>query len=151
MPAAAWLVTGTGPSALDDRGGAVVVPHQPESVRVVRHRLQAELAVAGVTPGLRDDVELVAGELVGNCVRHARPLAGGGIRVSWRLVGGLVDLQVTDGGSASEVRPRLAGPTEQCGRGLRVVDALCHAWGVITLPGAERTVWADLVEPGTEG
>lgn len=150
MPAAGRLVTRSVPIAEDDRGGAVVVPHHPESVRVVRHRLQAELAAAGVPQPVRDDVELVAAELVGNCVRHAWPLADGGIRVSWRRVRGLVDLQVTDGGSAYQVRPRQAGPTEDCGRGLQVVEVLCHAWGVITLPSGERTVWADLVEPGTE-
>jgi anti-sigma regulatory factor (Ser/Thr protein kinase) len=148
MPAARRLLTP--PVLAEDCGGAVVVPHRAESVRVVRHRLQAELAEAGVPAGLRDDVELVTAELVGNCVRHAWPLRGGGIRVSWRRTGRLVDLQVTDGGSAGDVRPRVAGPEETNGRGLQVVEALCHAWGVVTLPNGERTVWADLLEPDTE-
>jgi anti-sigma regulatory factor (Ser/Thr protein kinase) len=146
MLAARRLVTRELPSG-DDQGGSLLLAHTAVSVQMARHRVREQLATAGVSQDLRDDVEIVIGELVGNCVRHAWPLPGGGLRVSWRRTGPLVDLQVTDGGSATAVTPREAEAIAVSGRGLTVVNALCRAWGVITLPAGERTVWADLVEP----
>src|SRR5215468_10940564 len=92
-----------------ERAWSVVVPHQARGARVARHRLATELT--GVAdPELVSDAAVVVGELVGNAVRHARPLPGDTVLVRWRLRAEAerqyIELRVTDGGGGPE-HPRL--------------------------------------------
>ncbi len=60
-----------------ERSWCVVVPHHPTGARLARHRLADELA--DVVPSmLLADLVAVLAELVGNAVRHAEALPGGG-------------------------------------------------------------------------
>ncbi len=82
-----------------------------------------------------DDVELMACELATNCVQHAQT----GFEVVVHDQHGEIRVEVSDAGSG---RPTLRSPTSQesSGRGLRIVEALSNAWGVV--PGEDRTrVW----------
>jgi anti-sigma regulatory factor (Ser/Thr protein kinase) len=121
----------------------VVVPHQPRGARVARHRLAA--ALAGLVSHERcSDAMAVAAELVGNAVRHARPLPGGVVRVVWHLLaGGGLLIKVTDGGSLNSpaIRPPSADAVD--GRGLAIVDAMSRCWGV-ERDGLGQCVWAEL-------
>ncbi|BCJ59513.1 ATP-binding protein [Micromonospora endophytica] len=123
----------------------MVVPHHAGGARVARHRLAAELAEA-VSPAVLADLVAVLAELVGNAVRHADPLPGGVVRVSWRLrttpEGARVRLQVTDGGAAGGPRIRPADPAAADGRGLHIVTGLASRWGV-DRDGLGQSVWAD--------
>ena len=86
---------------------------------------------------LVDDVRLVVSELAANVLVHARtPLV-----VS--LVGDArsVLLTVRDGSAAFPVRAA-ADDLATSGRGLAIVDALSHDWGVVRGPGLEKAVWA---------
>jgi anti-sigma regulatory factor (Ser/Thr protein kinase) len=126
----------------------VVVPHRPEGARRARHRLSA--ALTGRLPGVDlTDVVAVAGELVGNAVRHAAPLPGGVVRVAWRLtrMGG-VEIRVTDGGAGTRPTERSADAESPDGRGLTIVAALADAWGV-ERDGLGQCVWARLPAPAT--
>jgi anti-sigma regulatory factor (Ser/Thr protein kinase) len=126
----------------------VVVPHRPEGARRARHRLSAVLTAR--LPGVDlADVVAVAGELVGNAVRHAAPLPGGVVRVAWRLtrVGG-VEIRVTDGGAGTCPTERGADAESPDGRGLTIVAALADAWGV-ERDGLGQCVWARLPAPAT--
>jgi serine/threonine-protein kinase RsbW len=69
-------------------------------------------------------------ELVGNAVRHARPLRNGTVLVRWHEEGTALELSVCDGGG--ETAPELvdAAPTDVSGRGLAIVDALSSTWWV---------------------
>ncbi|WP_344170947.1 ATP-binding protein [Pilimelia columellifera] len=130
-----------------ERAWCLVVPHHARGARLARHRLAAELAGA-VNSALLTDVIVVAAELVGNAVRHADPLPGGVIRVSWRLAPGavadVVEVRVTDGGAGSSVpRPREVGMDATGGRGLSIVAALADGWGV-DRDGLGQSVWARL-------
>jgi serine/threonine-protein kinase RsbW len=119
----------------------VRLPHAPEAVALGRRRVRAELEQAGLTRPLLDDIEMVVSELLGNAVRHARPL-GNGFLLSWRIGEDEVVVQVTDGGSRQPVRP-LDGPAlSESGRGLRIVDRLSREWGVCEDPPGGQTVWA---------
>ncbi|MEU1588637.1 ATP-binding protein [Micromonospora sp. NPDC005710] len=124
----------------------MVVPHHPGGARLARHRLAAELADV-VPPTLLADLIAVLAELVGNAVRHARPLPGGVIRVAWRLRrsadSARIQLRVTDGGSAGTgPKLRIAELDAADGRGLHIVAGLATRWGV-EQDGMGQRVWAE--------
>lgn len=130
------------------RDWCVVVPHQPEGARQARHRLTAALAEWMPDTDLTD-IASVAGELIGNAVRHAAPLPGGVVRVAWRLTSaGDIEIRVTDGGAATRPAVRLADAESPDGRGLTIVSALADAWGV-EHDGLGQCVWARLPVPAT--
>jgi anti-sigma regulatory factor (Ser/Thr protein kinase) len=93
-----------------------------------------------------DEAEIVISELVGNAVRHARPLPDGMIRVSWTVRAGVVEVEVADGGGPTVPRPAPRSPMSAGGRGLRIVRGLAHEWGVHE-DRAGRTVWVSLGGP----
>ncbi|MEU8126469.1 ATP-binding protein [Micromonospora sp. NPDC049049] len=124
----------------------MVVPHHPGGARLARHRLAAELTDV-VPPTILADLIAVLAELVGNAVRHARPLPGDVIRVAWHLrpsaEGTLIQLRVTDGGSASTgPRLRTASADAADGRGLHIVAGLATRWG-FEQDGMGQRVWAE--------
>jgi anti-sigma regulatory factor (Ser/Thr protein kinase) len=105
-------------------------PSNPESVGGARHHLRDVLDRWGLEK-LMDTAELVVSELVTNAVRHVRaadrfieiryqPTPEGGLRI-----------EVHD---ADERVPvvREAGPEDESGRGLHLVDALTEGrWGFL--------------------
>ncbi|WP_244298892.1 ATP-binding protein [Micromonospora cremea] len=123
----------------------MVVPHHPTGARLARHRLADDLADV-VPPTLLADLIAVLAELVGNAVRHARPLPGGVVRVAWRLRpsadGPRIQLRVTDGGAGTGPRIRTANPDAADGRGLHIVAGLATRWGV-ERDGLGQRVWAE--------
>lgn len=120
------------------------VAHTPRSVGDARRRVRESLEEQGIDPATVDNAEMVVAELLGNAVRHARPLADGTVSVSWALRDGVLDVTVTDGGSARQVARRSAAPMATGGRGLQIVSVLARAWGVVELARGRR-VWAALV------
>lgn len=124
---------------------AVRLPHSVVAVGMARHRVRYDLTALGVSQTLLDDVEVVLSELLGNAVRHARPISGGVVLMAWQLRGPAVTIKITDGGSASRVEPRGAETFAEAGRGLQIVGSLARDWGVTDHPAGLRTVWATLV------
>jgi anti-sigma regulatory factor (Ser/Thr protein kinase) len=119
------------------------LPFAASSVGVARGRLVSDLLAAGVYDSAVSDVSLVVSELLSNALRHAGPLPGAQIRVSWRIEAASVEVAVSDGGGPT--RPELGEPTQSAtgGRGLRIVEKLSREWGTST--GAEgTTVWAEV-------
>ena len=85
-----------------------------------------------------ESVLLVVSELVTNAVRHART----DITVRLRCSEDRILVEVGDHDSRL---PRLAGdaPDRESGRGLHMVAALAHRWGV--RPGRTgKTVWVEM-------
>jgi anti-sigma regulatory factor (Ser/Thr protein kinase) len=85
--------------------------------------------------------ELMASELATNCVRHAHTEFELTIHTRDQI-----RIEVRDTG---EGRPRLLSPAEReiSGRGLRIVDAMSDAWGVV--PAANgKAVWFTLPHSG---
>jgi serine/threonine-protein kinase RsbW len=130
--------------------GTVTVPHVPASAGQIRRQLTADLRARHVQAAIVDEAALLVGELVGNSIRHARPLPDGNILASWRIEGGRLQVRVTDGGSVHE-EPHLAhaGPRDTRGRGMSIVDALATLWGVERSAGS-TTVWATLPVRSTQ-
>ena len=84
----------------------------------------------GVADETRDDARLVVSELVGNSVRHARPLADGTMHVTWTSGDRGVDIAVTDGGALTTPERVEAGVSDLAGRGLSIVETLAARWWV---------------------
>ena len=119
--------------------GSVRVAPTPASVRSVRSALREDLAV--LPEPVREDVALVASELLGNALRHASSLPDGQLAIDWGLGDLGVEISVTDGGGPTRPAVLDAGPTETGGRGLSIVESVAARWGV-ERRGTQTTVWA---------
>lgn len=126
--------------------------HDAASVPRARHAVRTVLDGAGLDEMATAEIEIVVSEIVGNAVRHARPLVDGAIHVQCEVTVEVlphVEIAVTDGGSPGhQVVPRTASDSETSGRGLFIVDGLADEWGVVeNLQDLSRTVWASFGGP----
>ena len=124
----------------------VRVPADASSVGKIRKEIVADLDTRDLPEELVGEAEIVASELLTNAVRHARPLSDGTIRVRWKIRADVVEVEVTDGGGATVPRPAPRTVWLSSGRGLRIVRALAHEWGV-TEDRTGNVVWATLGGP----
>jgi serine/threonine-protein kinase RsbW len=136
----------TSPRRSGDSARTVRVPWRATSVSKVRRTLVEDLLTRDVPTVVVDEAEIVVSELVSNAIRHARPLSDGNLRVHWKVKAGVVEVEVTDGGSESSPRPAPRTIWAPSGRGLRIVRSLAHEWGV-TEDRSGTTVWASLGGP----
>ena len=122
---------------------AAVIELGPDRRDVARaRRFMAVECRRGGCEDLTDDAVLVAPELVTNALVHA----GSHCRLSARLAGGVLRLEVGDEG-AGVPDPRATAGTDASGRGLLLVSVLCSAWGVDATGGRGKVVWAELAFP----
>jgi two-component sensor histidine kinase len=109
---------------------------EPSCVATARRFVDQTLASWG-TLEHAFDAQLVVSELVTNAMRH------GGGAAQLRLLSHEAELAcvVTD---HSHTVPVTAAPDvfSEYGRGLRLVDALCTAWGWLSPEGTRKVVWA---------
>jgi serine/threonine-protein kinase RsbW len=126
--------------------------HDAASVPRARHVVRTVLDGAGLDEMATAEIEIVLSEIVGNAVRHARPLTDGAIHVQCEVtveVRPHVEIAVTDGGSPGRaVTQRTAAESDTGGRGLFIVDGLADEWGVVEdVDNLSRTVWASFGGP----
>lgn len=129
-----------------DASRTIRVAWRAASVAQVRRTLVEDLETRDVPVDVVDEAEIVVSELVSNAIRHARPLADGNLRVHWKVKAGVVEVEVTDGGSDSTPRPAPRTVWAASGRGLRIVRSLAHEWGVSEDRNG-TTVWASVGGP----
>ncbi len=122
---------------------SVAVPHERTSVAMARHAFSDELRESGVPPDEREDAVLVLSELMSNAIRHASPLPGGDIVVSWAISDGCLHVEITDGGATTRPHAGVAAMSPHGGRGLDIVRHISAQWGVHEDHHAV-TVWADV-------
>ena len=134
------------PRRSSDSARTIRVPWRATSVSSVRRTLVEDLESRDVPTVVVDEAEIVVSELVSNAIRHARALSDGNLRVHWKVKAGVVEVEVTDGGSESSPRPAPRTIWAPSGRGLRLVRSLAHEWGV-TEDRNGTTVWASLGGP----
>lgn len=114
----------------------------PGSPAQARRLTRARLTGWSVCEDTCDTAALVVSELVTNAIVHT---ASSHIVCELHDSGELVRIAVRDEGCAPD-RPRAntrQRPEEEHGRGLLLVDALCHSWGAHE-NGPGLLVWADL-------
>lgn len=119
------------------------VPFCVDDVPPLRRRVVEDAIRHGLTGDAVGALALVVGELVGNAVRHATPLADGHIAVAWGGDRDQVRFEVTDGGGGSQPTVLAGDPTGTTGRGLVLVRDLATDWGTVIAPG-RTTVWATI-------
>ncbi len=129
---------------------SVVLPYAPESVAGARQGLCADLRALEIRADRVDDAALILSELVSNALRHASPLPGHTVGVSWRVevapgspTPNWLEISVRDGGSST--MPRVSRPSLSGlgGRGLGIVQSLAGRWGT-EMDATTTTVWAVL-------
>jgi two-component sensor histidine kinase len=129
-----------------EQAWSVAVPHHPTGARIARRHVSAGLAEA-IRPELLADAIAIIAELVGNAIRHALPLPGGVIRVTWRVrsvaTASVVTITVTDGGARAFPAVRHVDSDSIDGRGLAIVEALADGWG-FERDGLGQSVWAEV-------
>ena len=108
---------------------------QPEGVPAARRFVRDVLSDQSLET--KEAAELMTSELATNCVRHAH--TDFELAIHSR---GQIRIEVRDTGNG---RPRVLSPTpqERSGRGLRIVEALSDAWGIVPSPKG-KTVWFTL-------
>ncbi|MFZ5872726.1 MAG: ATP-binding protein [Actinomycetota bacterium] len=126
---------------------AVRLLHGADAVPDARRAFRSDVADQLPDDETVSEACLVVSELLGNAVTHARALPDGRVLMRWQVRGPVVDVEVTDGGGAGEVRPARASVMSVHGRGLRIVRSLAHEWGVHEGDNGHRTVWASLGGP----
>jgi len=117
------------------------------SVGYVRAVLRDDLAV--LPEPVREEVALVATELLGNAVLHARALDDGQLAIAWGVGEYGVEVAVTDGGGPTRPVASDPGSTDTSGRGLSIVATLAARWGV-ERHDSSTTVWAVVPLTGRE-
>lgn len=107
------------------------LPFSASSASEARALLVSWLDAAGADDECRDDARLLISELVGNAVRHARPLEADVLRVEWTHEETALALSVTDGGSPGH-QPQVvdAAVGDTGGRGLAIVESIAERWWV---------------------
>jgi anti-sigma regulatory factor (Ser/Thr protein kinase) len=113
----------------------------PHAAAIVR------AAVAGWMTGHVDettvvDTQLLLGELVANCARHADTRDDDVVHVRVGIRGDTLRVDVQDGGSTGSIALRPPDLQHGGGFGLNVVDALSRRWGVARDAGTR--VWAEI-------
>lgn len=81
-----------------------------------------------------------------NAIRHASPLPGTLIEVTWGIDQDSVEIRVSDGGGATKPEPSGASLEALGGRGLTIVQHLACRWGVSN-HASRSTVWAVMPAP----
>jgi serine/threonine-protein kinase RsbW len=110
----------------------MTLPFAAESAHTARDGLASWMQDLQVGQENSDDARLVISELIGNAVRHARPLADGTVQVRWAADDRELAISVTDGGARTTPERIDAGVSDVSGRGLSIVEALASRWWVET-------------------
>lgn len=125
--------------------GFITLPGTARAAGVARSWVGLLLEEAGSI--CVDDALIVVSELVGNAVRHTKSGMPGGV-ITMLIVeserGETVRIEVVDEGAATVPAPREPDASELCGRGLWLVGELSAAWGVRSVGGDRRVVWAEV-------
>ena len=114
-------------------------PPDPSSSREARRRVSIAMESRNLDEAA-STVALVVSELATNAVLHARTP----FEVRVEVQDGLVRIEVHDQTDRPPTR-RYFSDEATSGRGLRLVEELCEAWGVEPdLDGGGKTVWAEV-------
>jgi hypothetical protein len=117
------------------------LPEDPLAARAARQYVRDQLAAWGLDE-LANTTETLASELVANVIRHARGPIWLRLLRSRTLVCEVFD------GSVTTPRIRRASWSDEGGRGLQLVSALCDRWGTRYLTSG-KCIWTEQSLPKT--
>lgn len=121
---------------------AVDLPGSPSIVPLARHWVGEVLQDL---PHLVDDMQLIASELVTNCVRHSVAAEGDNVHLKITRDDDMLRLEVIDGGARNEPESGWTGEeAADFGRGLEIVAKTADAMGDETIGARGRLAWAEL-------
>ncbi|MFJ6621326.1 ATP-binding protein [Kitasatospora sp. NPDC091335] len=120
---------------------------ETESTPLARYLLRAYLSGLPIGERYADTAELLLGELFANAVQHSDAPDDRHIEIRFDLTPDrLLRLEVHDADSGHPTL-RTAGPDDEHGRGLFLVNELAHRWGYSPRPGGiGKFIWV-LVAP----
>ncbi|WP_329273794.1 SpoIIE family protein phosphatase [Streptomyces sp. NBC_01451] len=118
-----------------DRVASWPLPEDPRAAGQARRHVREQLSVWGLDD-LTPTTELLASELVGNVVRHAKG------PVQLRLLHGAELICEVFDGSLTMPRIRRATETDEGGRGLQLITALSQRWGTRYTPTG-KCIWTE--------
>ncbi|MDT3397608.1 SpoIIE family protein phosphatase [Streptomyces sp. B1866] len=121
-----------------DPGNVVTwpLPDDPVAAGQARDLIRAQFDAWHLADSLEMTTELLASELVGNVVRHAKGPISLRLLCSRTLI-----CEVTDG-SPTTPHVRRTTATDEGGRGLQLVAALAQRWGTRPTPGG-KCIWTE--------
>jgi anti-sigma regulatory factor (Ser/Thr protein kinase) len=120
------------------------LPAELPSVTKGRHFVREMLQDWNLS-ALQTDAELGVSELVANAVLHGGTPISVEIRVDRHLT-----ISVFDGNPRLHRPLAPAGREVEGGRGLRIIAAIAHDWGVDAVPGG-KAIWFSLERPAAGG
>lgn len=133
--------------AQDTGGGVAVLVRSlemsatPEAPALARRWLDGMLPLRGLGQ-VAFDVRLLVTELVTNSVRHAGLASGDQIDLSLELDETRVRVEVRDSGPGFDTAQQARPCDADGGRGLQIVAAIAHRWGLVQRDGA--IVWFEI-------
>jgi two-component sensor histidine kinase len=114
---------------VDPRLISFVLPSTPESVRMARFHVQAELGFHGLAD-YAEDAGIITSELVTNAVQHVRGDGSETIGVTLARASNPPAVTVVVSDSSPDGPRRCNPPADgEQGRGLQIVEALAAHWG----------------------
>ncbi|MEV7870778.1 SpoIIE family protein phosphatase [Streptomyces sp. NPDC088124] len=126
-----------------DRMASWPLTEEPKAASLARRHVREQLSAWGLED-LTSTTELLASELVGNVVRHAKG------PVSLRLLHGAELICEVFDGSLTMPRMRRAADTDEGGRGLQLITVLSQRWGTrYTAKG--KCIWTEQALHGPDG
>jgi anti-sigma regulatory factor (Ser/Thr protein kinase) len=114
---------------------------RPEEVAAARRFVRG-----GLTRGSDawETAQLLVSEAVTSSIDRSATARGcGTLEVGYALVGRRLRVEVSDDGGPARLRRRIGYPRPAGGRGLELVRALAHRWGVRE-SSAGRTIWFEV-------
>ncbi|MFF4525156.1 SpoIIE family protein phosphatase [Streptomyces bluensis] len=127
----------------EDRMASWPLADDPKAAGLARRHVREQLSVWGLDE-LTPTTELLASEMVGNVVRHAKGPVGLRLLHDARLICEVFD------GSLTMPRIRRATDTDEGGRGLQLITALCQRWGARYTPHG-KCIWTEQTLLGPDG
>ena len=119
----------------------IVLGSMPTAVRLAR-RFTTRNLLAWDMPRLADNASLVVSELVTNAIKASWLVHAGTVTV-WFWADGR-DLLVEVWDASPEPPTPVTEPTDEGGRGLAIVAALCDSWGYYADSRRGKVVWASI-------
>ncbi|WP_217245495.1 ATP-binding protein [Streptomyces sp. AC602_WCS936] len=123
------------------RNFSVQLSPTPRGARLARLLATEQLRSWGLP---LDPARLLVAELANNASAHGR-VPGRDFRLTLYVVGGTLRIEVTDTRGEELPHPQRPTPEVESGRGLLLVEALAHRWGVTEGRFPRKTVWAELL------